>query len=186
MLDTLRELVSDLAALLGPLSDVDYGEALFLPPGKGPSILILGGITMLALSLFLSHRASRAGPVRSTATARRDPGLDAASPRRGSDGTDPLTADNPSRPPEVQAALEVAVEVGLDLPRRITARPDQEAIAFQRCPASDRPEGCKGVQDLLDRGLRSREASGRVGSCSCNSEGQAPCVFEIVREEPGS
>ncbi len=182
----LKELWETLWAVASALADraqrTNYADALFLPRGQGPGILILGGITMLAVSLFLSLRIPRRAPV-SAGPSSADVG--AARHTNRSMRFSIVHAHGPP-PDEVQAAIAAALEADLGDPQYVAARPDRHGLAFSRCPgeafSKDGPRGCEAVRERLEEGACS-VCDVRVVTVACNPVKARPCVFEIRRED---
>lgn len=183
MLKKIWEILWTVArALVGRVQRTNYADSLFLPRGQGPGILILGGITMLAVSLFLSLRIPRKGPSSHGSGLSSD---DLGERGKGS-ARFTIVHDDASPPEAVQLAMGAARREEMGEAWHVKAYPDRHGIAFERCPgeAFSRSEGprCEKVRRRLEEDVRTA-TRGRVVTVSCNRLKPRPCVFEILAEE---
>lgn len=162
-----------------PLID---GQNLFLPRGTGPSILILGGLAMLGVSLYASLKI----PHRAPASASPDAPGGGVDERQGSRAHRfSLPMDSEPTPPYVRRVLDAAHDEGLETPRRVTAPSGRNGVAFSKCPsyrfATDEHRGCERVRKILAEGVTD-DPGKDVAIGACHPWEERACVFEIVEE----
>ncbi len=182
------ELVSELSdaadRLLEPLGAlIGHENGLFLPAGKGASILILGGIAMVVISLSIAlyrPAAKHRPPGSSWEAARSGTGPNGAG---GSWARFSSAHAAPVPDPAWLTGLRKALaksEVGeLVLLSEPSGR---RAVALPACSGSEARQGgptCDRAHELILSGLRAVEPEGRVVAVSCKAEGGQACVFEI-------
>ncbi len=164
----------------------------FLPNGKGALILILGGLAMLAFSLFIARLSS--GPVPPSTfglvAQRRSnvaPVVFRAITGPKTDEQNVGTATEISPPgAEWVAGLEASVE-RLRLGRGRILRTDSDRCLFfladcKTCRNRRAGEhGCDRERKLIEGAVRRVASRARVTEMSCDSSGQGACTFEIFR-----
>lgn len=157
----------------------------FLPRGKGALILILGGIMILALSLFWSLFRPRRG--QATQQGKTQPREQAA--RLDSSAPGPW-ADAPARfgaalqfgASWVGALMVTAARAGLGRPELLTSDPLRHVLLLADCRSCRRPRrgsGCEYERDALERVMRAFEPNGRVIELVCNQHRGGACTFEL-------
>lgn len=175
-------LVATAAGLLEDLGEATgHEDVLFLPAGRGASILILGGIAVAAISLTIALYVSPAKPKGSgTATGRSGPAADGTGDpwaRFSSAHADP-TPD----PAWLEGVRKVAAQSDLGEVVLLSERSGRQAVALPACSgpaaAHDGPT-CDHAGELIRAGVRAVEPGGTVVAVSCAAQGAQACVFEI-------
>lgn len=165
-----------------------YGDTLFLPPGKGASILIIGGIGMLAFSLAAALRVPQGQPTGSppASTTFRRPASHAA----GRDDLVQFTAAQADQTPELawfQAVQRAASEAGFGSAALLQDGSGRRVVAIHGCHAPG-PDGdgsnCNRAREVIQGAVGSKLPNSRVATVRCNARNRRPCVFEILAEAP--
>lgn len=184
VLGSVVDLVSAAAGLLEDLGRATgYEDGLFLPAGRGASILILGGIAMAAISLGIAlylPREELRGSEASTATGGPGSGTDATG---GSWARFSAARADPTRDPAwLEGLRDVAAQTDLGEVVLLSERSGRRAVAIPACSGSDAPQDappCDHARELIRTGVRTVEPQGQVVAVSCKAQGAQACVFEI-------
>lgn len=178
LVSTAEGWLDDLAGALGP------GDGLFLPAGKGASILILGGIAMvvisLSIALYVSPRATHKGPGRSTESDRAGSGTNGTGeprPRFSAAHAGPMP-----EPAWLERLRETIAQKNLGEVVLLSERSGRRAVAIPACSGPEARQGaptCDHAHKLIQAELRAVEPQGRVLAVSCKAQGGQACVFEI-------
>lgn len=187
------ELVQTVLGLLHTAGQTTgYGDTLFLPPGKGASILIIGGIGMLAFSLAAALRVPQGQPTGSPSTSttfRRHVGR--ASGRDERDELVEFSAVHAGKAPEpawFQAVQRAASEAGFGSAALLQGSSGRRAVAIPGCHAPGRDgdgSNCNRAREVIQEAVGSELPNSRVATVRCNARNPRPCVFEILAEAPG-
>lgn len=178
LISTADGLLEDLGGVIG------HENGLFLPAGKGASILILGGIAMvvisLSIALYISPRATLKGSPPSTGTGRSGPGADGtgeAWARFSAAHADPMPD-----PAWLEGLRKIVAQSNLGEVVLLSERSGRRAVAIPSCSGPDARQGaptCHHAGQLIRTGLQAVEPQGRVVPVSCKAQGGQACVFEI-------
>lgn len=184
VLGSVVDLVSTAAGLLEDLGRATgYEEGLFLPAGRGASILILGGIAMAAISLGIALYLPREELRGSEASG----GTDGPGPGAHGEGGSwarfsAAQADETPDPAWIEGLRDVAAQTDLGEVVLLSEPSGRRAVAIPACSGLDARSGaptCGTAQELIRTGVRTVEPQGQVVAVSCKAQGGQACVFEI-------
>lgn len=171
----------------GLLEDVaratGFEEGVFLPAGRGASILVLGGIAVVLISLTIALAINPLKLTGSRSSSETDgAGSDADGPGGSFARFSSAHPDPGPAPAWLDSLREVADKGELGKVVLLSERSGRQAICISPCSGSEARRGaptCDQAHELIWTAVRAVEPQARVVPVSCKAEGDHACVFEV-------
>lgn len=172
--------------------DIMVAVLPFLPQGKGATILILGGILVVAFAFVLSLFSGRAEP----SAGRRSTyaGVSAVArghaPRLEQARTAPLPVHQAPDSDDAylgwaRPVVRAASSAGIGPMTVLNADPERVVVRLDGCGSCQRGihrgNGCVGELSVMVTAVVDTRTSARVEEVMCHQWGHGVCVFEIDR-----